>query len=188
MAESILQKIVRRGHYKFVDRVDSWQEAVRLSTESLVETGYVSENYYQQIVDCITKYGPYVVFEHYVAMPHSQEGAEGAHKTAVGFLRVKEDVDFGKDEDGEDKIARLFFTLAAANPDEHLDNINQLMNIFCNEELLEHLLQRGASRCPDGGRDARGHPAGGEGLPARGHSGRLRETPSPHSTASAANQ
>ncbi len=120
--------------------MDSWQEAVRLSTESLVETGYVSENYYQQIVDCITKYGPYVVFEHYVAMPHSQEGAEGAHKTAVGFLRVKEDVDFGKDEDGEDKIARLFFTLAAANPDEHLDNINQLMNIFCNEELLDALM------------------------------------------------
>ena len=80
------------------------------------------------------------MFEHYVAMPHSQEGAEGAHKTAVGFLRVKEDVDFGKDEDGEDKIARLFFTLAAANPDEHLDNINQLMNIFCNEELLDALM------------------------------------------------
>ena len=47
---------------------------------------------------------------------------------------------FGKDEDGEDKIARLFFTLAAANPDEHLDNINQLMNIFCNEELLDALM------------------------------------------------
>ena len=140
MAESILQKIVARGHYRFADRVDSWQEAVRLSTQSLVETGYVSENYYQQIVDCITKYGPYVVFEHYVAMPHSQEGAEGAYKTGVGFLRVKEDVDFGKDEDGEDKVARLFFTLAAANPDEHLDNINQLMNIFCNEKLLDALM------------------------------------------------
>ena len=92
MAEkSILQKIVERGHYKFLDRVDSWQEAVRISTESLVKTGYVSENYYKQIVDCIEKYGPYVVFDHYVAMPHSQEGAEGAEKTGVGFLRVKED-------------------------------------------------------------------------------------------------
>ena len=140
MAETILQKIVERGHYKFVDRVDSWQEAVKLSCESLAATGYVSDNYYQQIVDCIEKYGPYVVFEHYVAMPHSQEGAEGANQTAVGFMRVKEDVDFGKDEDGEDKIARLFFTLAAANPDEHLDNINQLMNIFCNEELLDALM------------------------------------------------
>ena len=141
MADTILQKIVERGHYKFVDRVDSWQEAVKLSTESLVKTGYVSENYYKQIVDCIEKYGPYVVFEHYVAMPHSQEGAEGALKTAVGFMRVKEDVDFGKDEEGEQKIARLFFTLATNDPNEHLDNMNQLMEIFCDEPLLDALME-----------------------------------------------
>ena len=140
MAETILQKIVERGHYKFVDRVDSWQEAVKLSCESLARTGYVSDNYYQQIVDCITKYGPYVVFEHYVAMPHSQEGAEGANQTAVGFMRVKEDVYFGKDEDGEDKVARLFFTLAAKDPNEHLDIMQQLMQIFTNEPLLDALM------------------------------------------------
>ena len=141
MAEkTILQKIVERGHYKFVDRVDSWQEGVRLSCESLVETGYVSADYYKQIVDCIEKYGPYVVFEHYVAMPHTQESAEGANQTAVGFMRVKEDVDFGKDEDGEQKIARLFFTLVAKDPNEHLDNMAQLMAIFTNEPLLDALM------------------------------------------------
>ena len=141
MAETILQKIVERGHYKFVDRVDYWQEGVKLSTESLVKTGYVSENYYKQIVDCIEKYGPYVVFDHYVAMPHSQEGAEGAFKTGVGFMRVKEDVDFGTDEDGERKIARLFFTLAAKDPNEHIDNMQQLMSVFCNEPLLDALME-----------------------------------------------
>lgn len=137
---SLLQKIVERGHYKFVDSVASWQEAVKLSTESLVSTGYVSENYYQQIVDCITKYGPYVVYDHYVAMPHSQEGADGVKKTSVGFMRVRQDVDFGKDEDGEQKIARLFFTLATCDPDEHLDNMQQLMSIFVNEPLLDGLM------------------------------------------------
>ena len=132
---TLLQKIVERGHYKFVDSVDSWQEAVKLSTESMVKTGYVSEDYYQQIVDCITKYGPYVVYDHYVAMPHSQEGADGAKKTSVGFMRVKQDVDFGKDEDGEQKTARLFFTLAAVDP------MQQLMGIFTNEPLLDALLE-----------------------------------------------
>ena len=141
MAETILSKIVARGHYKFVDHVDSWQEAVKLSTESLVKTGYVSENYYKQIVDCIEKYGPYVVFDHYVAMPHSQEGAEGAEKTGVGFLRVKDDVDFGTDEDGERKLARLFFTLAAKDPSEHIDNMQQLIGIFTNEPLLDALMK-----------------------------------------------
>lgn len=140
MAESLLQKIVERKHYKFVDSVASWQEGVKLSTDSLVETGYVSPNYYKQIVDCIEKYGPYVVFEHNVAMPHSQEGAEGAFQTAVGFLRVNEDVDFGEDVEGERKFARLFFTLAAKDPNEHLDNMNQLMAIFSNEDLLDALM------------------------------------------------
>ena len=137
---TVLQTIVEKKHYKFVDKVDSWQEAVKLSAESLVADGSVDADYYQQIVDCVTKYGPYVVFEHYVAMPHSQENASGVHKTGIGFMRVKEEVSFGTDEDGEEKVAKLFFTLAACNPEEHLNNIQQLMGIFCNEELLDSLM------------------------------------------------
>ena len=138
---SVLQTIVEKKHYKFVDSVESWQEGVRLSCESLVADGSVDADYYKQIVACIEKYGPYVVFEHYVAMPHSQENASGVHKTGIGFMRVKEEVSFGKDEDGEEKVAKLFFTLAACNPDEHLNNIQQLMGVFCNEELLDALME-----------------------------------------------
>lgn len=138
---SVLQTIVEKKHYKFVDSVESWQEGVRLSTESLVADGSVDADYYKQIVACIEKYGPYVVFEHYVAMPHSQENASGVHKTGIGFMRVKEEVSFGKDEDGEEKVAKLFFTLAACNPEEHLNNIQQLMGIFCNEDLLDALME-----------------------------------------------
>lgn len=137
---SVLQTIVEKKHYRFVDSVESWQEGVRLSAESLVADGSVDADYYKQIVACIEKYGPYVVFEHYVAMPHSQENASGVHKTGIGFMRVKEEVSFGKDEDGEEKVAKLFFTLAACNPEEHLNNIQQLMGVFCNEELLDALI------------------------------------------------
>ena len=137
---SVLQTIVEKKHYKFVDRLDSWQQGVQLSAESLVADGSVDADYYQQIVACIEKYGPYVVFDHYVAMPHSQENASGVHKTGIGFMRVKEAVSFGKDEDGEEKLAKLFFTLAANNPEEHLNNIQQLAALFCNEELLDALI------------------------------------------------
>lgn len=137
---SVLQTIVEKKHYKFVDHVDSWQQGVQLSTESLVKDGSVDADYYQQIVNCIEKYGPYVVFDHYVAMPHSQENASGVHKTGIGFMRVKEEVSFGKDEEGEEKVAKLFFTLAACNPEEHLNNIQQLASLFCNEELLDALI------------------------------------------------
>ena len=137
---SVLQTIVEKKHYKFVDRLDSWQQGVELSTQSLVADGSVDADYYKQIVSCIEKYGTYVVFDHYVAMPHSQENATGVHKTGIGFMRVKEAVSFGKDEDGEEKVAKLFFTLAACNPEEHLNNIQQLAGLFCNEELLDALI------------------------------------------------
>ncbi|MCD8146589.1 MAG: PTS sugar transporter subunit IIA [Clostridiales bacterium] len=138
---TVLQTIVEKKHYKFIDEPVTWQEAVRLSAESLVADGSVDADYYQQIVDCITKYGPYVVFDHYVAMPHSQENAAGVHKTGIGFMVSKQVVDFGEDEDGEKKEAKLFFTLAACNPDEHLNNIQQLMGVFTNEELLDALME-----------------------------------------------
>lgn len=138
---SVLQTIVEKKHYRFIDHEVTWQEAVRLSTESLVADGSVDADYYKQIVSCIEEYGPYVVFEHLVAMPHSTQNAAGVHKTGIGFMVSKKIVDFGEDEDGEKKEAKLFFTLAACNPDEHLSNIQQLTEIFTNEPLLDALME-----------------------------------------------
>ncbi|MCC8139843.1 MAG: PTS sugar transporter subunit IIA [Lachnospiraceae bacterium] len=137
---TVLQTIVEKKHYRFIDGEGvSWQDAVRLSAESLVADGSVDEDYYKQIVACIEKYGPYVVFEHNVAMPHTQENATGAHKTGIGFMVSKKLISFGKDEDGEEKTANLFFTLSSTNPDEHMNNIMQLSAIFMNDALLDAL-------------------------------------------------
>ena len=135
-----LQDIVEKKHYKFIDGEGvTWQEAVRLSTESLVADGSVTEDFYQQIIACIEKYGPYVVFEHNIAMPHTQENATGALKTGIGFMVSKKLIDFGEDEDGEKKEANLFFTLSSTNPDEHMNNIQQLAQIFMNDDLIDAL-------------------------------------------------
>jgi PTS system ascorbate-specific IIA component len=140
MGATVLQTIVEKKHYRFIDGEGiDWKEAVRLSAESLVDDGTVSADYYKQIVACIEKYGPYVVFDHNVAMPHTTENATGAFKTGIGFMVSKKLIDFGKDEDGEEKKANLFFTLSAANAEEHLANIQQLTNIFMNDDLLDAL-------------------------------------------------
>lgn len=144
---SILQTIVNDNHAVFADRVDSWQEAIALSCRPLVADGSVDESYAEQIVQAVEKYGPYVVFDHQVAMPHTQDDAQGVFKAGVAFLRLKEAVSFGCDEDGVEKKARLFFTLAASYPEEHLKSIQQLAGLFVNEELLEAL--KLAETCED---------------------------------------
>lgn len=137
---SILQTIVEQKHVVFADSVASWQEAIRLGAQPLVDDGSVDGTYADQIVEAIEKFGPYVVFEHDVAMPHTQDDAKGVKCSGVAFLRVKEPVSFGVDSEGEEKRARLFFTIAASRPEEHLDTIQQLAALFVNEELLDALM------------------------------------------------
>lgn len=144
---TVLQTIVEKKHYRFIDGEGvTWQDAVRISAESLVDDGTVDADYYKQIVACIEKYGPYVVFDHNIAMPHTQENAQGAHATGIGFMVSEKMIDFGTDEDGEKKEANVFFTLSSTNPDEHMNNIMQLSAIFMNDDLIDALA---AARTPE---------------------------------------
>lgn len=135
----MLREFVEQNHCKFVDRVDSWEEAIRLSCKNLEMDGTVEANYADDIIECVKKYGPYIVLMPNVAMPHSQEGASGVNKTAIGFMKVEEPVKF--DSVDEEKDARLFFTLASCNSEQHLNNMKKLSEMLMNEELIEELLK-----------------------------------------------
>ena len=74
-----------------------------------------------------------------VAMPHSTLGAEGVYKTGIGFMKVEKPVAF--DDNDREKDARLFFTLAAINHDQHLNNMMQLSELLMNEEVVNDLLE-----------------------------------------------
>lgn len=109
-----------------------------MSCKSLEADNTVESNYGRDIVECVKKYGPYIVIMPNVALPHSQEGAVGVNKTAIGFMKLDKPVSF--DPDDPEKDARLFFTLASCNPNQHLDNMTRLSEMLMNEELVEELL------------------------------------------------
>ncbi|MCD7734388.1 MAG: PTS sugar transporter subunit IIA [Clostridiales bacterium] len=136
----ILQQIAENGLCRFADRVSSWEEAVRLGVEPLAEGGYVEAGYSEQIIACIRQYGPYLVFDHGVAMPHAQQEPSCVHRTGVSLLRLREAADFGPGADGTPRTARLLFTLAARDPEAHLDGIQSLVGVFTNEPLLDALM------------------------------------------------
>ena len=54
-------------------------------------------------------------------------------------MKVEEPVDFDKQD--PDKKARLFFSLAAVDHEQHLHNIQELMDALMNEELVNALLE-----------------------------------------------
>ena len=97
----------------------------------------MEENYKEDIIACVEKYGPYIVIAPNIAMPHSQEGAKGVHKTEIAFMKLKKPVSF---EEGNPELdAQLFFTLAACNNEQHLQNMSRLSEMLMNEELVEEL-------------------------------------------------
>ena len=133
----MLKEFVEKKHYKFADSASDWREAIRMSCEVLEADGTVEENYKEDIIKCVEKYGPYIVIMPDVAMPHSQECAKGVHKTAIAFMKLEKPVSF--DPEDPEKDATLFFTLASCNPDQHLDNMSRLAEMLSNEELVEEL-------------------------------------------------
>ena len=135
----MLREFVELKHYKFAEEAADWKEAIRMSCESLEADGTVEDNYKEDIIECVEKYGPYIVIMPEVAMPHSQEGARGVHKTAIAFMKLEKPVSF--DPEDPDKDARLFFTLASCNPDQHLQNMTKLSELLMNETVIQKLLE-----------------------------------------------
>lgn len=134
----MLRDFVESNHYLFAKEADSWEEAIRMSCKTLEEDGTVGANYAQDIIECVHKYGPYIVIMPQVAMPHSQEGAEGVSRTTIAFMKLEKPVSF--DPEDPEKDAQLFFTLASCNHDEHLQNMVKLSEMLMKEELVAELL------------------------------------------------
>lgn len=135
----LIQKFLENKVTSYKEGFNTWQEAIKGSAETLIEQGFVEPVYVDAIIACVEKYGPYIVIAPDIAMPHSTEGATGVHKTGISFMKVENAVHF--DPNDPEKDARLFFTLAAENHEEHLNNMMELSEMLMNEELVKDLLE-----------------------------------------------
>lgn len=133
----MLRDFVESRHYKFAQSASDWREAIRMSCESLEADGTVDETYKEEIIACLEKYGPYIVIMPNVALPHSQEGAKGVNKTAIGFMKLEEPISF--EEGDSQKEAQLFFTLASCDSNQHLNNMMRLSELLMNEDIVKAL-------------------------------------------------
>jgi PTS system ascorbate-specific IIA component len=135
----LLRELVEQGHCLFIDRADSWQEAVRMSCRPLVEDGTVDADYSEQIIACVERYGPYIVLVPGFAVPHSQEGAKGANRTALSLMKLAEPVSFAAGD--PEKDASVFFAVSATDSAAHLKNMSRLFQVLSNDALCAELLK-----------------------------------------------
>lgn len=135
----LFRELYEQNHCLFVDNPMDWQQAVRHSCTPLVEDGSVEPDYANEIIACIEEYGPYIVLIPGFAMPHTQQGSSKVHKTTMCFMKTAQPVVF--DPEDPEKTARVFFTLAASDSDEHLKNMSRLFQLLSDEDLCLRLLE-----------------------------------------------
>lgn len=132
----MLQNIIDKKLYAFHDKIDSWENAIKFACQPLLEAGIIEPEYSQYIIDNVHEFGPYIVIAPDICIPHAQEG-KGVNDTAIGFMNVKQPVDFG---DQVEYKPRLFFVLASTDSQKHLENLSQLVEMVEDEELLQALI------------------------------------------------
>lgn len=118
--------------------ITDWREAISESCQLLLDKKIIDQTYVDEIIRCVEEHGPYIVIVPEVAMPHSSEDSKGVFGTAISFTKMKQPIQFESDE--EEKSAILFFTLAAKNAEEHMENIQNLSELLMTEGLIESLV------------------------------------------------
>ena len=135
----LLKELVENKLTCYEQSFEDWRDAIRANGVPLIKEGYIEDVYLNAVIECVEKYGPYIVIAPNIAMPHSTEGAPGVLKTGIGFMKVEEPVHF--DHEDPEKDARLFFMLASNDSEAHLNNMMQLADMLSDDNLVADLLE-----------------------------------------------
>jgi PTS system ascorbate-specific IIA component len=115
----------------------NWREALRIASENLKEKEIITDAYINEIIKNVEVNGAYIVIVPGVVMPHALATGPGVLGTGIGFAKFSEMVSF--EEGNPEKQGKLFFTLAAKNEEQHLENIQNLMALLMTDGMIEAL-------------------------------------------------
>ncbi|PHV69657.1 PTS sugar transporter subunit IIA [Sporanaerobium hydrogeniformans] len=135
----LIKELIDLKRVKLCEGFDNWEDAIEASCEPLLEDGSIEKSYVEAVINCVKKYGPYIVFAPNIAMPHSQEGAVGVNDTAISFMKVEKAVSF--EEGNPEKDAKLFFVLASKDHEVHMKNMEKLAQMLLTNGIMDELLE-----------------------------------------------
>lgn len=137
MNTEFLKELYEKGYFSIHEKFDDWHEAVRACIRPLVDDGAVQESYAQSIFNAVDEYGPYICIAPDVCIPHAIDTGD-VNKTAICYMKCNTPVVFDEEENHQ---SRVFFALAANNSEEHLNNMQKLMQMLEQEGIVEALIE-----------------------------------------------
>lgn len=132
----MLEQFLPKSRIQIVERINSWQDAVRLCAKPLLDEGIIETRYVDNIFRIYEEVGPYFVIAPRIAMPHARP-EEGANETGFSLLVVSSGVNFYSKEN--DPVS-LIIMLSAKDNTEHLSALASVAEILSDDANIERLI------------------------------------------------
>ena len=138
----MIKELITRDTIRFAKKAESWEEAIQMGADPLIETGSIGSGYIEDIIANVHKHGPYIVICPGFALSHAR--SEHVYAIGMSYLRLDEPVCIlGR----ADRSAHVILTLAACDSNSHLQAMRELAKILGNEELLARFLDCRTPEC-----------------------------------------
>lgn len=117
----------------FKKRVENYEKAIELVAGSLYKNGSINKEYIKDMIDNVKKYGPYIVIDEGIAIPHSNS-FKNVKKTDAAILILDEPVYLTSE-----KYAYIFFTFSSTGKNNHLALLNDFYNLILIPDFKESI-------------------------------------------------
>ncbi len=119
----------RKGNIKLNQTVSSKEEAIKLAGQTLIDNGYVTEDYISKMFEREETSSTFM--GNFIAIPHGTEEAKSeVLHSGISIIQIPEGVEYG-----EGNTAKVVFGIAGKN-NEHLDILSNIAIICSEEETL----------------------------------------------------
>ena len=130
----MLNDLITREKIQFVNKVETWQEAIELSARPLIDDNSIEHKYVEKVIQNVNELGPYIVIAPKIAISHARP-EDGVNQLGMTLMILDEAVNFSEDSD---RLVNIVITLAAPDNEKHLLALQQLSTMLLEE--LEYLL------------------------------------------------
>lgn len=113
--------------------VSSWEEAIRVSSQPLIESGNIEQAYVEAMIDHCGE-DPYIIIGPNIAIPHAGPD-EGVNDVSMSLLKLDDGVKFTKDY-----FINLIIVIAATDKQKHLKALMQLMKLSGSDRDRDALI------------------------------------------------
>ena len=122
---NLKQSLIDNHSIRLHQTAATWQDAIKIAVDPLIQSGAVEPRYYDTIIKCINEMGPYIILAPGLAMPHARP-EDGVKRTAFSLVTLATPIRF----EGEDDPVDVLIALAGSDSDQHMQGLMEITQVL----------------------------------------------------------